>query len=100
MGAAPLVAETESLALAARISLAEPGPPPESSGQHSVLATLTTREREVLSHLIAGRTNAEIARDLFISDKTVSVHVTNVLRKTGTANRIEAANLALRLGLN
>jgi DNA-binding CsgD family transcriptional regulator/tetratricopeptide (TPR) repeat protein len=100
MGAAPLVAETESLARAARINLAEPDPPPESSGQHSVLATLTTREREVLSHLVAGRTNAEIARDLFISDKTVSVHVTNVLRKTGTPNRIEAASLALRLGLN
>jgi DNA-binding NarL/FixJ family response regulator len=64
------------------------------------LATLTTREREVLSHLVAGRTNAEIARDLFISDKTVSVRVTNVLRKTGTPNRIEAASLALRLGLN
>jgi DNA-binding NarL/FixJ family response regulator len=100
MGAAPLVTETESLALAARINLAEPDLLPESSGQHSVLATLTTREREVLSHLVAGRTNAEIARDLFISDKTVSVHVTNVLRKTGTANRIEAASVALRLGLN
>jgi DNA-binding CsgD family transcriptional regulator/tetratricopeptide (TPR) repeat protein len=100
MGAAPLVAETESLALVARINLAEPRSRRESSGQHSVLATLTTREREVLSHLVAGRTNAEIARDLFISDKTVSVHVTNVLRKTGTPNRIEAASLALRLGLN
>jgi DNA-binding CsgD family transcriptional regulator len=100
MGAAPLVAETESLALAARINLVEPGPLMESSGQHPVLATLTTREREVLSHLVAGRTNAEIARDLFISDKTVSVHVTNVLRKTGTPNRVEAASLALRLGLN
>ena len=100
MGAAPLVAETESLALVARINLTEPIGRPESSGQHSVLATLTTREREVLSHLVAGRTNAEIARDLFISDKTVSVHVTNVLRKTGTPNRIEAASLALRLGFN
>jgi DNA-binding CsgD family transcriptional regulator len=100
MGAAPLVAETESFALAARINLAEPGPPPEPSGQHPVLATLTTREREVLSHLVAGRTNTEIARDLFISDKTVSVHVTNVLRKTGTATRIQAASLAVRLGLN
>jgi DNA-binding CsgD family transcriptional regulator len=100
MGAAPLVTETESLALAARINLTEPSPPTQSPGQHSVLATLTTREREVLSHLVAGRTNAEIARDLFISDKTVSVHVSNVLRKTGAANRIEAASLALRLGFN
>lgn len=88
------------MALAARINLAEPSPPPEPSGQHSVFATLTTREREVLSHLVAGRTNAEIARDLFISDKNVWVHVTNVLRKTGTPNRIEAATLALRLGMS
>jgi DNA-binding CsgD family transcriptional regulator len=100
MGAAPLLTETESLARAARINLAEPSPPPEPSGQLPVLATLTAREREVLSHLVAARTNAEIARDLFISDKTVSVHVTNVLRKTGTPNRIEAASLALRLGLS
>ncbi len=99
LGAQPLVAETESLARAARISLAEPGGPVEPSKQQSVLAALTSREREVLGHLVAGRTNAEIARDLFISDKTVSVHVTNVLRKTGTANRVEAASLARRLEL-
>jgi len=99
MGAEPLTTETESLARAARINLAEPSGRPEPSGGPSALAMLTPREREVLGHLVAGRTNAEIARDLFISDKTVSVHVTNVLRKTGTANRIEAANLALRLGL-
>jgi DNA-binding CsgD family transcriptional regulator len=100
LGAAPLVAEIESLARAARISLVEPSGPPQPLDQQSVLTSLTSREREVLSHLIAGRTNTEIARDLFISDKTVSVHVTNVLRKTGTANRMEAASLALRLGLN
>ncbi|MHB1474532.1 MAG: LuxR C-terminal-related transcriptional regulator [Dermatophilaceae bacterium] len=47
-----------------------------------------------------GAVGGEIARDLFISDKTVSVHVTNVLRKTATANRIEAAALARRLGLH
>jgi DNA-binding CsgD family transcriptional regulator len=100
LGAAPLVEETLQLATIAHISLDEPDVPLQ---QHppdlaAPLATLTSREREVLSHLVAGRTNAEIARDLFISDKTVSVHVTNVLRKTGTANRIEAAALARRLG--
>ena len=100
LGAAPLVAETESLARAARISLADPGGLRESSVQNSVLTALTSREREVLRYLVAGRTNAEIARELFISDKTVSVHVTNVLRKTGTANRVEAAGLARRLGLS
>jgi len=44
-----------------------------------------------LGHLVAGRTNTEIARDLFISDRTVSVYVTNVLRKTGTANMTDRA---------
>jgi DNA-binding CsgD family transcriptional regulator len=100
MGAAPLVEATTFLARTARINLAEPGGPPESSDRQSALAALTPREREVLGHLMAGRTNAEIARDLFISDKTVSVHVTNLLRKTSTTNRIDAANLALRLGLS
>jgi DNA-binding NarL/FixJ family response regulator len=53
----------------------------------------------VLRHLVAGRTYAEIARALFISEKTVSVHVSNLLRKTGTSSRIELAELARRLGL-
>jgi len=103
LGAAPLVEETVLLATVGRISLDEPAGSQSKQGEPDVpeaLATLTAREREVLSHLVAGRTNAEIARDLFISDKTVSVHVTNLLRKTGTANRIEAASLARRLGLH
>jgi DNA-binding CsgD family transcriptional regulator/tetratricopeptide (TPR) repeat protein len=100
LGAVPLVEETLLLATVARISLDEPDVPLQQNQPDlpAPLAALTGREREVLSHLVAGRTNAEIARDLFISDKTVSVHVTNVLRKTGTANRIEAAALARRLG--
>ena len=62
-------------------------------------AGLTRRESEVLRHLVAGRTYAEIARALFISEKTVSVHVSHLLRKTGTSSRIELADLARRLGL-
>jgi len=101
LGAAPLVEETLLLATVARIRLDELSvpPPQHQTDLPAPLATLTSREREVLSHLVAGRTNAEIARDLFISDKTVSVHVTNVLRKTGTANRIGVAALARRLGV-
>ncbi len=102
LGAVPLVEETELLATVARISLAEPGEPSLSENKAELpgaLATLTSREAEVLRHLVAGRTNAEIARDLFISDKTVSVHVTNVLRKTRTSGRAEAAALARRLGV-
>ena len=63
-----------------------------------MLGQLTVREREVLSYLVAHRTNAEIAADLFISDKTVSVHVSNMLRKTETSSRRELAALAARLG--
>jgi DNA-binding NarL/FixJ family response regulator len=102
LGAKPLVDETVLLATVARISLDEPDGPLRRNDPDPprALATLTSREREVLSHLVAGRTNAEIARDLFISDKTVSVHVTNLLRKTRTASRIEAAALARRLGLH
>jgi DNA-binding NarL/FixJ family response regulator len=58
---------------------------------------LTTREREVLDHLVAGRTYAEIAAALFVSEKTVSTHVSNLLRKSGTRSRLEVSALALRL---
>jgi DNA-binding NarL/FixJ family response regulator len=45
---------------------------------------------------VAGHTYGEIARDLVVSEKTVSVHVSNMLRKTGAANRVELAQLARR----
>ena len=61
---------------------------------------LTTREREILAYLVAGRTYGEIARELVISEKTVSVHVSNLLHKTGTANRVELAGLARRTGVS
>jgi DNA-binding CsgD family transcriptional regulator len=51
----------------------------------------------VLSYLRAGRTYAEIADALVISEKTVGAHVSNILRKTGTSSRVEAAALSRRL---
>ncbi|GAA1240154.1 helix-turn-helix transcriptional regulator [Oryzihumus leptocrescens] len=69
------------------------------TGPDGPLGVLTHREREVLAHLAAGRSYAEVARALVISEKTVSVHVSNILRKTTTANRFEAASLARRHGL-
>ncbi|HEV7961768.1 MAG TPA: helix-turn-helix transcriptional regulator [Actinoplanes sp.] len=57
---------------------------------------LTTLEREILAHLVAGRTYGEIARALVLSEKTVSTHISNMLRKTGTASRVELAQLAHR----
>ena len=60
---------------------------------------LTARELEVLEGLSAGRTNQEIADDLFISVKTASVHVSNILRKLDVGGRQEAARVAHRLGV-
>lgn len=97
MGASPLRREIETLAALARISLGEPELPAIDKVP-SAFQALTKREQEILSHLVAGRTYAEIAAALFISKKTVSVHVSNVLRKTGTTSGREVATLAGRLG--
>jgi DNA-binding NarL/FixJ family response regulator len=60
---------------------------------------LTRRELDVLRLLAAGSTNAQIGAELFISPRTAGVHVTNILRKLGVANRVQAAALAERAGL-
>jgi DNA-binding CsgD family transcriptional regulator len=101
-GADRLRAWLERLAVTARVTLTAPDVPsvPAQRAAHhdGRLAGLTPREREVLGHLVAGHTYAEIGHALFISEKTVSVHVSNLLRKTGTSSRQEVAALALRLG--
>jgi len=60
---------------------------------------LTSREREVLVLVAHRRTNREIGEDLFISEKTASVHVSNIMAKLGAANRTEAGAKAHALGL-
>jgi len=60
---------------------------------------LTDREVEVLRLVAAGRTNRDIAADLFISAKTASVHVSNIMAKLGAANRAQAAAIAQSQGL-
>jgi DNA-binding CsgD family transcriptional regulator/tetratricopeptide (TPR) repeat protein len=60
---------------------------------------LTAREAEILAHVAEGRSNGEIAKLLFISAKTVSVHVSNILAKLGASGRTEAAAIARRKGL-
>ncbi|MFG1815209.1 AAA family ATPase [Kribbella sp. NPDC049174] len=95
VGAIPLRDQVEALAALGGIPLQEPAELPDVPAR---LSSLTKREQEVLSHLVAGRTYAEIAKALFISEKTVSVHVSNLLHKTGTSSRREVAALAIRLG--
>ncbi|HEU5389881.1 MAG TPA: AAA family ATPase [Streptosporangiaceae bacterium] len=92
--ATPLRRALEDLARRARIGTAE------RSGDGAVLAALTSREREVLRLIAAGRSNREIASVLFIAPKTASVHVSNILGKLGAASRTEAAAIAYREGLS
>jgi DNA-binding CsgD family transcriptional regulator len=60
---------------------------------------LSKRELEVLKLIAEGRSNPEIGRRLFITRKTVAVHVSNILMKLGVSGRVEAAAAAIRLGM-
>jgi DNA-binding NarL/FixJ family response regulator len=101
LGAPTLQARLERLAARARIALdpAEAAEVPATAAIAADLA-LTTREVEVLAQLAKGRTDRQIAEELFISRKTASVHVSNLLRKLDVANRIEAAEIGQRAGLS
>ncbi|WP_435845654.1 helix-turn-helix transcriptional regulator [Streptomyces exfoliatus] len=99
LGARPLREDVELLAARARLSLT-----PEKRAAAPAEAAddtfgLTPREQDVLRLVAAGRTNRQIAEELFISPKTASVHVSNILAKLGVAGRGEAAALAHRLHL-
>jgi DNA-binding NarL/FixJ family response regulator len=84
-----------SLARRARLGLAS-GPAGE---QATGVPGLTVREVEVLRLVAAGRSNREIAAELFISAKTASVHVSNILAKLNASSRTEAAAIAHRAGI-
>ncbi|WP_367320646.1 AAA family ATPase [Streptomyces sp. HUAS ZL42] len=96
LGARPLTDAVTLLAQRARLPLT--GAPEHSSDPVEALG-LTSRERDVLRLVSAGRTNRQIAEELFISPKTASVHVSNILGKLGVSGRGEAAAVAHRLGL-
>jgi DNA-binding CsgD family transcriptional regulator len=87
MGAAPMLEQLRTLGTTGRRPVDD---------DRSGLIALTDRERDVLAHLVEGRTNRQIAGTLYISEKTVSVHVSNILSKLGVRSRAEAAALARR----
>ena len=60
---------------------------------------LTAREAEVLALVATGGTNRQIGEQLFMSEKTVSVHVSHILRKLGVTSRVDAAAVAQRVGI-
>jgi ATP/maltotriose-dependent transcriptional regulator MalT len=99
LGAEPLRAAAADLARRARLPLGRGGGPPRPAGDLAQRLGLTPRESEVLRLVADGLANADIAARLFISTKTASVHVSNILGKLQVANRVEAAAAAHRLGL-
>lgn len=94
--ATPLLAEIEDLAGRARVRFARPAPDepgPVAAAPTGPLAALTARELEVLTEVATGRTNKEIAARLFISEKTVGVHLTRIFSKLGVRSRVQASGL-------
>ena len=92
LGAVRHTEDLETLARRHRLKLAGAGPTRS-------LGVLTSRETEVLALVAQGRTNREIGAELFITEKTASVHVSNILAKLGVSNRGEAAALGRDLGV-
>jgi DNA-binding CsgD family transcriptional regulator len=108
LGARPLTEEIKNLADRARVRLDEPvdqseAPQPTHNAggpidgrRHGPLATLTDREYEVLALVAAGLTNQEIGLRLFISPRTVGVHVSHVLAKLQVKSRVQASAIYQR----
>jgi DNA-binding CsgD family transcriptional regulator len=102
LGARPLDGEVRALARRGRLDLTPPAAtaPAAAAPTPAEQLGLTPREAEILAFVAAGRSNRQIAQELFISPRTVGVHVSNLLAKLGVTGRVEAAAIAHRLGLD
>jgi DNA-binding CsgD family transcriptional regulator len=96
---AMLQSDIATLAARARIRLPEARLPNHPSERATRPFGLTSREIDVLHLMAVGRTNAEIAATLFISPRTVGVHVGNILQKLHVSSRVQAAGIAQELNL-
>ena len=95
-GGSALLAPSVTRAVVAEFARRSPATAAETSPR---LAELTEREREVLMLLTRGRSNAEIAADLVVSEATVKTHVAHVLMKLGVRDRVQAVIFAYEAGL-
>ncbi|RJQ81126.1 helix-turn-helix transcriptional regulator [Amycolatopsis panacis] len=95
LGAVPLRDATRALARRARVDL--PGAAPSTPAPRT--SPLTDRERTVLERVALGRTNRQVGDELYISEKTVSVHLSRVMAKLGASRRAEAVAIAYERGL-
>jgi DNA-binding CsgD family transcriptional regulator len=91
LGATPLREQVDALLRRSRLS--------DTPGNDDRAGMLTAREEDVLRLLALGRSNRQIGEELFISGKTASVHVSNILAKLGASSRGEAVAIAYREGL-
>ena len=97
LGARPLLSEVNAVSLRTRLSVEAPATAMIGKASIDRLG-LTPREAEVLALVAVGHTNRQTGEVLYISEKTVSVHVSNLMRKLGVTSRVDAAAIAQRLG--
>jgi DNA-binding NarL/FixJ family response regulator len=94
LGAKPLGEAIAQLARRGRISLSENGADPRDT-----VDLFTPREQSVLRLVALGQTNRQVGEELYISEKTVSVHLSRIMAKLGASRRAEAVAIAYDRGL-
>jgi DNA-binding NarL/FixJ family response regulator len=94
-----VIAPSSTRRLLEHLVTALPAEQVEDSPAHAAVEGLTEREREVLVLMARGRSNTEIAGDLFVAEATVKTHVGRILAKLGARDRVQAVVTAYETGL-